>query len=220
MGNIELLSSTMPDLLPWTHRAPGPHVSSVIHSLAVALGHYDPRDANMMQMQLGCALEHAVIQRYLLDAPQRYWQLGELCVDGLTGTMDLFDAQDWAPHEFKLSWRSSRDIDIHSTKYWSNRTQLQAYMHMIGATTGRLEVAYVNGDYSYGKGERVAYRKWELSYPADELISVWTMLTNHAATLRCNECAGSGQWHSATLTLVGACHACNGSGVKLTEVAT
>jgi hypothetical protein len=158
------------------------HVSEVIHDMCIRLGHYaaDERDINspevMTRLQLGCALEHAIASRYALDNPDRYIQVGELSCGGIYLTPDLFDTQDWAVEEIKLTWESSAH-EPYSQKYWKRWVQVMAYCYALHSFIGRLHVCNMVGDY---RGNRSpVYRVWEYEYTQPELDNNWRMLMNH-----------------------------------------
>lgn len=179
----------MPDLLPWRERSPLIHVSECIHSLAVKYGHYEPGTLNQAQLQLGCALEHAVIQRYILNSPDRYFQPGEVELDGIVGTCDLFDLHLRRPHEFKLTWKTVRDFEdeiLDGTKYWSNRTQLQCYAKQFETNEGVLEIAFVRGEYPKDgeAGLQVAFRRRDFRWSRREINETWALIRNEAERLR------------------------------------
>lgn len=181
MGDIRLISEGIPDLLPMRHRAPGLHVSDIIRSLCIHLGHYAddgiPLADKMTRLQLGQAMEWALIQRMQLHEPTRYFQPGELSLDGVSGNMDLFDLQDEAVDEMKLTWMSAKH-DAYSQKFWAYWVQIAAYCHMSGSSIGRLHVAFVNGDYA---GEREPqFKVWEQRFTPMELAKNWAMLKQHA----------------------------------------
>lgn len=165
-------------------RSEGIHVSHVIHDLCIRLGHYEDRGKDsgpdMSRMQLGCALEHAIVHRYALDSPGRYVQPGELELDNLFGTPDLYDTEDDAIHEIKLTWSSSRN-EVGSKKLWRYWRQLECYCKMIGTRVGRLHVGFVNGDYKFTGPEMYV---WERRYEQEELDKNWEMITKHARRLR------------------------------------
>src|ERR1044071_3061014 len=92
--NVSLISAQMEDLLPMTNRTQGVvHLSEIIHDLSVRLGYYEPGDADITRFQFGSALEHAIKDRYRLQYPGRYVELGELEHDGVFCTPDLFDTE-------------------------------------------------------------------------------------------------------------------------------
>lgn len=187
MSNIRLIREGVPNLLPMTNRSPGKHVSHIIHSLCVNLGHYVPDDApNTVRFELGNALEHAVIDRYTLDDPDRYIRPGEFEVDGVHGTPDLLDLYDEAVEECKLTWLSTKH-EVDSQKFWHYWVQLRAYCYMVGLTMGdgwsigRLHVCFVNGNYKYGDdGSGPVYKVWECRFTKEELEKNWRMLLKHS----------------------------------------
>lgn len=183
MSEWRQIRDGIPDLVPMTDRSPGMHVSTIIHHLCVQRGDYKERDSNselpMSRLQLGCALETAIADRYALTYPGRYIRPGELCKDGLFGTPDLFDCQDSAVEEVKLTWMSS-NLDWHGDKIWKYTVQVMAYCHMMDVSLGRLHIAFVNGDY---RAFEVHYPVLEREFTRRELIENWAMLLTHGRKL-------------------------------------
>lgn len=201
MSNIRLLSADLPDLLPQLHRSAGWHVSDVIRDLCIRLGHYDEHSTlSHTRMQLGRVVEWALISMYQLEFPGRYEVLGELSLDDLYGTPDLYDCELQRPHEFKFTFRSSNDYGhtcevghtapddhpIHGEKFWRDRVQLKAYMEMLRAMDmlprcdGVLELLHVRGDY---KGIEVDHNVWEVGCSERELANNWDRLLQHRETM-------------------------------------
>lgn len=182
MSDIRLLSSQLPDLLPMSGRSSGTHVSHVIHDLCIRTGVYEERvDAPPHnKLILGTLLEYALRSSYEQSNPGRYVVPGELELDGLYGTPDLLDTHDGAIHEIKMSWLSERHAENpdprSNPKLWKFWVQLMAYLRMLGLDLGRLEIAFVRGDY---KSEDAGYRKWECRFSRRELAENWTMLCRH-----------------------------------------
>lgn len=188
MGDITLLSSAMPNLLPMENRSAGLHVSEIIHYLCYKLGIFKERepsadgaeaDPNMAWMQLGCALEHAIAQRYELHEPGRYSCVGELEQDNIYLTPDLYDHVDNAVVEIKLAWMSS-DQDVDGDRFWRYWVQVKAYCYVLETLIGRLHVAHVMGNYRDKREPR--YNVWEQRFTREELVSNWQMLVTTAQT--------------------------------------
>jgi len=194
MGLITTSTSTLiysgpiPDLLPMTDRAPGIHISHIIHDLALRLGYYKDNGGDMpwSKMALGSALEHAIAMRLMLHEPGRYyrewddehgyWKNGmALERDGVHMNLDLLDLHDWAVEDVKLTWlSSSHDPDGPKfNKWW---WQVMGYSYGVGAEIGRIRVGHVRGDY---KNNEVDYHVWERRFVPGELERNWTMLMKH-----------------------------------------
>lgn len=175
MSEIELIEVGIPDLLPMEDRSPGLHVSHIIHDMCLKLGHYTQQDMNMSRLQLGCALEHAIAQRYHASNPGRYVILGELELDDIYGTPDFYDIEMDEPVETKFTWMSSKwpPTSDKFLKYW---WQLGAYCHMTGSLSGRLIKVHANGDYK--KFDVVAHH-WRRKWTRQELRNHWQMLKDH-----------------------------------------
>ncbi len=185
-GAPQIIREGIPWLKPQLWRPPGLHVSGIIHDICVGLGHYEdsgPSDwsaADRTRMELGCALEDAIVQRYAEHYPDKYLQIGAVEADDIWGTPDLIDLDDWAVEEIKLTWLSSR-WDWDSQKFWKFWRQLMAYCWIVKSRVGRLHVCNINGDYKYGKGDggKPQYRVWEQVWTVAELRQNWEMLSRH-----------------------------------------
>ena len=148
-----LIADQIPELLPM-NRAPGFHVSKVINHLCVKNGKFDPERGRpgQIQFEMGNAMEEAIAdalaKRYALSHPGRYIHGVELERDNITGNADLLDTEDFVVEECKLTKMSIRKLDtdgIESSYFWHYWVQLKAYAYMIGASTGRLHIVFVNG---------------------------------------------------------------------------
>ncbi len=183
MPTVRLIREGAPELLPMEGRSPGIHVSTLIHELCITLGHYkDTGPVNAegrARMELGNALEHAIIQRFALDQPKRFMQLGELMLDDIYGTPDLYDFVDRCDCEIKLTWMSAK-WGPGSQKFWKYEVQLKAYCRMMKLSKGRLHVGFVNGNYRRGNGGGPMYRIWEYDFTQRELQDNWDMLKRQA----------------------------------------
>jgi hypothetical protein len=186
-----LIQDGAPNLLPMQGRSPCIHVSDVIRDICIATGQFDgDREMNMAQMQLGRALEYAIISMVALDDPDRYIQPGEVMVDGLPGTPDLFDVIDYLPHEIKCTWMTTKWAPG-SEKFWKYEVQLKAYAYMLGACKGRLHVCYINGAAYPKRGERrdefpyaPEYKVWEYTWSKSELAENWLMLLGRRDSMK------------------------------------
>lgn len=186
-SEIKLIRTGIPQLLPMEGREPGLHISGIISSLCVQLGHYPPKsewsESDITRMQLGCALEDTLALRWTQEYPDRYIQLGGLEVDGLHGTPDFYDVVDNAIEEVKLTWMSSRH-DPDSEKFWRYWVQIKAYCHMLDTRVGRLHVCHAMGNYKFDDGGGPQYNVWERTFSNQELDENWRMLKSHGERYR------------------------------------
>lgn len=136
---VTLETDVMPSMSPMV-RACGVHVSDVIHSLAVSLGHYTPSDNfNTAQLELGCAYEYGLIHRLRDTHPNRFIQPGEMSLDDLSGNMDQFDTVDWLVDEYKHTKITVRHDPVgvcpvcnkQCVKFWKWKVQVKAYCTMM-----------------------------------------------------------------------------------------
>lgn len=177
MPKVTLVSENAPILLPMQGRSPGLHVSTLIHELAVGMGHYKESDEeiNQAQFEMGNALEWAMIERMVADKPYDYTRGFEIEFDGLFGSPDLLQPVIRADHEFKCSKMSAKN-GPGSEKFWKYECQLKAYLHMLGWNTGFLHVLYVNGGYEWVRGGPYRWLTWRYDFTANELAANWRAL--------------------------------------------
>lgn len=189
----ELLRTGIDDLVPM-HRTGDPrcHISAIIRSLCVKLGHFEVEDeedmddeakkARQTRWELGSAFEEAVrgglANRHQQSDPGRYVVPGELAKDGLIGSPDLVDCYENKVIEIKLTWLSSRHHP-ESDKFWKYWVQLMEYVHMIGWKRGELHVCHVMGDYRENRNP--VYNVWIPEggeFPKQDLIENHRMLVS------------------------------------------
>ena len=198
--DITLISRGIPDLLPMERTGdPASHVSYIIRDMCIRLGHFESDEErggpSLTRLELGNSFEDAVVralaERYIKSDPDRYVRLGELTMDGLIGTSDLYDAVLAAIIEIKLTWMSSRHGDDveGAVKFWKYLTQLMAYCRMAYTRIGFLHVCFVNGDYRSNRDPD--YRAWRIEFTQEELDENWIKLTRHAALMRRERAQGA-----------------------------
>ena len=188
MGEIKLLSTGIPDLCPMLDRSPGMHVSTIINDLCTSMGHYESNNASYddqpigvkNRMAVGNAFEFALIEMYERARPGEHIQPGEQEMDGIFGTPDLLHAPTNTLHEIKCTWLSSKHPPD-GDKFWKYWVQLKAYCHMMGITTGVLNVLHVQGDYSHSGP---VYSEWTQTFSEQELLENWYMLKSRGEILR------------------------------------
>lgn len=186
MPVVDLIYESAPETLPLLDRSAGLHISTLIHELCVSLGHYKPRDGepNMSMFELGNDFEWAAIARAQADDPERYYKPGELELDELAGTPDLFDVVEKAVWEFKCTYMSAKH-GPGSQKFWKYERQMMAYCHMAGWVKSVLRVRFINGLWNFGQpGWGPIDLGWRYTWEPSELESNWKMLKQQAARPR------------------------------------
>lgn len=189
MTTWQLDSSTFPDLLPMTGRSPGIHVSDVI----ARLKGYDndaPTNAQLGRMQLGCALEWAIVERFKRHYAGQFKDVGELELNSVFGTPEpcvFIDQQTKRVTEIKLTWMRAPPIPADSLsdssilfdeKFFVWRTQLMSYCYMYGTTLGRLIAAFVHAN-----GE-CDWRDWSVDFDRADLVKNWAMIASCAEVMQ------------------------------------
>lgn len=175
MSDIRLISSGIPNLLPMQGRSPGIHHSDVLSDLCIRLGHYEKSEMSMSRVQLGCAFEDIIADRYSRHDPDRYIRPGELDIDGLPITLDLLDTYRYGPDEIKLTWMSSKWAPD-DEKFLRYRWQVMSQCIACRSRIGRRHVGHINGDY---KSFNVDYFVWEEVFSKQELDNHKTMILRH-----------------------------------------
>lgn len=148
-NSIEQLTLRGPDDDP---RSPGPHLSECVRSIALRTGLLkegeDQEECTeegfteqaIRRMLVGLAWEDMLAKRL----PHLVYHPGEVTLDGITGTIDLYCTEEDAVHEVKATWVSMRREIRDRWMWWA---QLKGYCKMMGCRVGYLRVLYLNGDY-------------------------------------------------------------------------
>lgn len=198
--DVTLLSSGLPNLLPQTDRTEGCHVSSIITDMCLRLGYYsEEHSIDWTLVEMGKTFEWALIQRYLLDSPDDYMEIGEISLDGVYGHPDLPMPRKECVKEIKWTFRSSspgcevgckpdpltHPIAQDPSKFWKDRIQLMAYCRMIGWLNGELEIGYHRGNY---RDKMLDHARWGFKFTKRQLIDNWDMLLRHRDGFACKRC--------------------------------
>jgi len=155
-------------------------VSTAIHRVMNTLhpDRFGDGPIHQVRANLGNAFEAAIVEALATAHPERYVRPGELSHDGITGTPDLWDLEDWATIEIKLTWASSRrSVDIEDEWFWRYWQQLKSYCYMSQMNKGRLIICFVNGDYKDSGPEAM---EWEDEWDLEELREAWQMIEAYA----------------------------------------
>ena len=193
MTTWRLDSSTFPDLLPMTGRSPGIHVSAVIARLK-DYSNDAPTNEQLGRMQLGCALEQSIVQRYIVENQSHLNTGWEIEKDNIFGTFDGVCHGDIASQspldrlvEIKLTWMRAPPIPadglpdssiLFDEKFFAWRTQLMSYCYMYGTTLGRLIAAFVRAN-----GE-CDWRDWSVDFDRADLVKNWAMIASCAEVMQ------------------------------------
>jgi hypothetical protein len=121
-------------------------------------------------------IRDALVRMYPASNPDRFQPAGELKLDGLIGSPDWLDMEEWVLEEFKSTWKSSRG-GVTPDRFWSWFVQIQAYCKMLKVLRANLRVFFVNGDYRSSGPQVKMYR---LEFEQAELDQNWEMLVKHA----------------------------------------
>lgn len=197
--DVTLISSGLPNLLPQTDRSEGTHASSIITDMCLRLGYYsEEHEIDCTLVELGKTFEWALIQRYLLDSPDQYMEIGEQQLDDVYMHPDLLMPKAECVKEIKWTFRSSHpgcevgqsppiDHPILTTpsKFWKDRTQLMAYCRLLEWLNGELEIGYHRGNY---RDKLLDHAVWRFKFTKQQLIDNWDKLLRHRDTYCCHHC--------------------------------
>jgi hypothetical protein len=169
-----LEETEMPDLCPMLGRSKGIHVSTVVNYIAKERG-YLPRMDKIFPVvwgQLGKAFENSIARSYRIHYPGRFVDLGELELDGIYGTPDLYDLEQDCIDEIKLAWLGSKRTPA-DKKFWRYIAQLKSYCRMADTRIGRLKVCHLFSDYA---GSPPCYRQYLFRFSKFDLASNWALI--------------------------------------------
>lgn len=161
-------------------RSSGIHVSTVIRHISNTLSRKQGNEFSTYD------LDHfAVVGRLwetqlaLAKYPEpRYVRIGEIECDGIIGSPDSVDTQEWAVQEFKCTWRSASKPP-ESEFDWM--TQIKAYCYMLSMCRATLTVFYVGGVW---RPPQPIAKEWSILFAPGELEDNWRMLVKNAEALR------------------------------------
>lgn len=102
---------------------------------------------------------------------------GEWECDGIVGSPDGIDTDQWRIVELKFRWMSSAKFDQLEKFFWLELVQVRGYCKMIGTREAELWVFFCNGDY---RPPRPVVRGKLLEFNDQEIDESWAMITGHA----------------------------------------
>lgn len=168
-------------------RSGGLHLSDIYQDINDTIGK-SKRKSELSQEELdayraqGFIWEHVLGDAMAVCLGSDTWvRPGEIQVDGITGSPDLFDTADMSIVETKATYKSFRKMGDQASglrdEFWIWGVQMQGYCHMIGTRTSKLYALFVNGDYSK---YQPMFRAWQFEWSGQELKENWMMLIGHA----------------------------------------
>lgn len=178
--NISVVSKDIPDLLPMEGRSRGYHVSCGVESMAIDYGliSKDKSGLTTTWAQCGCAFEDCLVKYLHGKGVDEYVALGELELDGIFGTPDIYHTPSNTMIEIKFPWFSSkrdpRVVDKDGKdKFARFKWQLMSYCKMKGTNFGGLSICHPMGDW---RNFIPVYRAWGFEFTQDELDDNWELI--------------------------------------------
>ena len=155
-------------------RTPGIHVSAIIRHIGLAIGtnkgnNFTEDDLNNFAI-VGRLWERVLAD--LLFPPPRYERVGEVEKDGIIGSPDCVDTENWSDVEMKVTWVSSKGF-TERQKFRDYLYQAKAYCYILKMVRARLVVLHICG--GYAPPVPVA-KEYDLLFTPAELVENWRML--------------------------------------------
>ena len=164
-----------------TLRSAGIHVSQVIRHIALTAGLRKENNIDEGKLNL-MAVIGRLWERVLADAyytKPRYERIGEIELEGIIGSPDAIDTEEWAVEELKVTWVSEKNFRD-SAKFREYQWQGKSYAQMLGMCRCRFTVLHMRGDYT--DGFPIA-KEYACLFTPGELRDNWTMIRNGAKEL-------------------------------------
>lgn len=102
---------------------------------------------------------------------------GEVEMDGIIGSPDLYNVQNGKVADTKATWKSARKLENLEKFFWSWLMQIKGYCWMMGVQEAEVYIFCVNGDY---KPPAPKAYQIDLKFSVHELRQNWDMIKNHA----------------------------------------
>jgi hypothetical protein len=155
-------------------RTLGVHVSSIIRNIGIAIGTnkgntFTEGDLNQFAI-IGRLWERVLSE--VLFSPPRYERIGEIERDGIIGSPDCVDTENWSDVELKVTWVSAKGF-TERQKFREYLYQCKAYCYILGMARARLIVLHICGNYA--PPVPIA-KEYDLTFTAQELTENWRML--------------------------------------------
>jgi len=162
-------------------RSAGIHVSQVIRHIALTAGlrkdsGFSEDDLNQFAM-IGRLWERVLADAYYTKP--RYERIGEIELEGIIGSPDAVDTEEWAIEEMKVCWMSAKNF-TERPKFREYLWQGKAYCQMSGMCRCRFTVLHIRGDYTTGVPIPMEY---SCLFTPGELKDNWQMIRNGAKEL-------------------------------------
>lgn len=163
-------------------RSIGTHVSTVLRHIGTVIGIHKKNDFTVEDLNqfavVGRLWERVLAE--LMFPPPRYERIGEIERDGIIGSPDCIDTEEWSDVEMKVTWVSSKGF-TERTKFREYLWQVKSYCYMLGTLRARIVVFHVCGNYS--PPVPVA-KEYVLEFTLAELRDNWDMVLREAKALQ------------------------------------
>jgi len=161
-------------------RSPGIHVSSIIRHIKKSIGKEKENGFSNDDLNAFATVGRLFEAQLAMATfqPPRYERIGEIECDGIIGSPDAIDTQEWSVQEYKANFSSAnRVIETDRPEYF---WQIKAYCYMMGMCRASLFVFYVGGNW---RPPVPILRGWDLLFSPAELEDNWKMLKLNAKEL-------------------------------------
>lgn len=161
-------------------RSAGVHLSQIYYDIESTL---TPRE-EMEQAQLEVYRSAGFLWEYVFSKAMAeslesdvYVRPGEVELDGIIGSPDLYNTREGRVADTKFMWKSARKLENLEKFFWTWLIQLKGYCKMMGIQDAELFVFACNGNY---KPPVPVARHIVIHFSVHELEANWMMIKNHA----------------------------------------
>ena len=153
-------------------RSGGLHLTDITRDMYLTILHgRDNSTDNNLWAEPGYLWEELLEWAYAKRNPHR---IGEITLDGITGSPDGMDWENWVLYEDKFTWRSTKKEPMDDERWMM---QVKGYCKMLGTCKVKMRVFYCMGDY---RGSGPQYKVYELYFTQREVDEHWEGIVNHA----------------------------------------
>jgi hypothetical protein len=190
------------DLRPMGEGRPGGmHLSHIIQDIKIGLGesvspvpgsqpgaHFVEGflwETALEYLITGLSIDESIelaFKRYMVSLRSNIVTQIKLEKDGIHMTPDGFNAEEGVLESYKCtrkSFGSLSGLDTFEKKFWPWVMQEASYCYARGVDTARWIVLFQAGDYSLGAGSPPRILESTATWPLDELVENWRIVTKH-----------------------------------------
>lgn len=148
------------------------HLSTIYTDLERELFGPPNDTGNRLWAEVGFLFEEALS---LAFGDRLGFRPGEVELDGIVGSPDGIDFENWRVEEYKCTWKSTKTTP---ERVWRWMVQAKGYCKMMGMKECLHRVLYLNGNYKDDRSPQ--YKEFLSEFTQYEVDQNWEMLLKHA----------------------------------------